>query len=122
MSILCLLTTPAHAVKWTVTDLGRLQKSQHCMEAASRTFQSLMGEARIARLSASGWVTFADGINGSHDALIICGEIGFSGARATLVMHGQDASVEGLMLHRRITGIFENQASRVTQAWRDSLN
>lgn len=120
--IMCLFAGPTAAAEWSVADLGRLHKDQHCMTASAQTFRSLLGEARIARLYATDWATYADGIGGDHDALITCTRAGSHGARATLVLHARTRSVKGLMLRNRIVEIFERQALAVTQAWRESFD
>lgn len=113
---------PVHAADWTVQDLGRLHKNDHCMQAAARTFQAMLGEARIERLHHRAWVSYADGINGNHDALITCTHGEARGTRATLVIHTQARRLDAHLLARRIDAIFQIQAKRVTRAWRDSFN
>ena len=117
-----LFAIPAGAADWTVTDLGRLYKDHHCMKASERTFRNLMGEARIEYLYASDWVTYADGINGRHDALITCTFGDNRGTRATLVIHSDARGMDLLMLQRRILALFERNAHQITRAWKDSYN
>ena len=118
----CATAMPAAAKPWNVMDLGKLQKDEHCMLAAARTFKSLRAEYGAERLRASDWVTYADRIAGQHDALISCNYAGFSSARATLVVHSAARHVDAHFIARRISLIFEGHAKQVTQDWRDSLD
>lgn len=92
------------------------------MLAAARTFKSMRAEYGAARLRATDWVTFADGVADTHDALISCNYAGNRGARATLVVHSTDKHVDAHFITRRISIIFEEHAQQVTQDWRDSFN
>ena len=120
--LVCLACSSVSAAEWSVADLGRLQKETHCMQASSQTFRSLLGEARVERLYATDWATYADGISGDHDALITCTRSGTHGARATLVIHARSRTAKGMFLRNRIVEIFDQQARAITQAWRDSFN
>lgn len=117
-----LVSLPTTAKPWNIIDLGKLLKDEHCMLAAARTFKSVRAEYGASRLRASDWVTFADRIADRHDALISCGYAGFSGARATLVIHSPDRHVDARFIARRIVLLFDDHAALVTQEWRDSLN
>ncbi len=126
-SLICILTlvllsVEARAADWSVRDLGRVYKEQHCMEAAARTFRAMLGEVRIARLHRNEWVTYADEINGDHDALITCTYGDNRGTRATLVMHSESKPIDAHRLARRIAAVFNAQAKRITKAWKDSFN
>lgn len=117
----CLLVAPtAQAASWQVVDMGRLFKERHCMEAATTTFQALLGEAQIGSLSASSWVAQANGINGRHDAVITCTHGDARGTRATLVLHSSGRAVDGHFLAQRIALLFEDRLQQITQAWKDS--
>lgn len=119
---LCLLAMPVAAKPWNVVDLGRMHKDEHCMLAAARTFTSIRAEYGAERLRASEWVTFADAVGGTHDALISCNYAGNRGARATLVIHSKERHVDAHFISRRILIVFEGHAQQVTQEWRDSFN
>ena len=118
---LCLPVLTAQAEPWTLMDLGRLHKEAHCLEAAKRTFRDLLGEVRIAGVSASDWVVFADGINGMHDTLISCTFGDNRGTRATLVIHSSDRPIDAQLLKRRVAHLFAGHAKRLTRAWFDSF-
>lgn len=118
--MLCLGAVVSKATPWRSIDLGYLYKPSHCVAAAQRSFQGLLGEQRIDKVHRSDMTVFADGIQGRHDALILCTHARNGGARATLVLHSRSAPAETLFLARRIDEIFEWNAKRVTQAWKDS--
>ena len=119
--LLILWATPGHSSPWTVTDLGRLYKEHHCMQAARRTFEIALAEFRVDRIRASDWVTYADSINGRHDALITCTYGDNRGTRATLVIHTPPQSAQDRYLVRRLRSIFDEQSALITQAWKDSF-
>lgn len=125
--VLCLLLAlaggPAHAgaPNWSVLDLGRLYKNNHCMEAALASFESLLAEVSIGQLRRSDWVTYADGIgDGGHDAVIVCTYGDNRGTRATLIIHSQKNPISARIVTRRIAQIFEGESARITKAWKDS--
>ncbi|MEM7211356.1 MAG: hypothetical protein AAF479_05570 [Pseudomonadota bacterium] len=117
-----LLALPVNAKPWNVVDLGGLRTDQICMRSAELTFRSVLAEFGAARLRATSWVNYADGVAENHDALISCNYAGLSGARATLVLHSTGRPIDAHLLARRITAIFEEHAAEVTKIWRESLN
>ena len=120
--VVTVLVSPAGARPWNVVDLGRVAKDEFCMEAAMRTFRSILAEFGAKQVHASDWVTFADRVSGKHDALISCNYAGNRGARATLVVHSAERAVDVHFVTRRISDLFEGYAAQITQAWRDSYN
>jgi hypothetical protein len=111
----------AQAADWTIRDLGRLYKDEHCLHVGQRTFRDMLGEAEIAMIRNSDWVIYADGVNGLHDAVITCTYGDNRGTRATLVIHSRERPIDGRLLARRIETIFASWSERVTQAWKDSF-
>ncbi|MEL7000721.1 MAG: hypothetical protein AAFP68_20935 [Pseudomonadota bacterium] len=113
---------PVHASQpWSVRDLGRLYKDSHCMDAAKVTFRAIVGEFGEGRLRASQWVAYANGVGGSHDAVITCTFGDNRGTRATLVVHSARKPIDGHLLARRIAGIFEIHRQRITDSWKHSF-
>ncbi len=119
---LVLLFSTANAAQWAVADLGRVNRNQHCVDAARMTFRDLLGEARIQSIRTSSWVVYADGINVHHDAIITCTFGDNRGTRATLVINSDARPIDAHLLKRRIVQIFDGNAKRITQAWIDSFN
>lgn len=120
-AMIAAVALPVMASPWDVVDLGRLYKEHHCMQAARKTFESMLGEVRIRRVHASSWVTYADGINGQHDAIITCTYGDNRGTRATLIMHSKRDRISDQLLTRRLVTVFDGHAEAVTRAWRKSF-
>lgn len=118
--LLVFWASPAPANPWTIVDLGRLYKSHHCLEAARKTFSSILVEAGGDRVWASDWVAYATGLRGRHDALISCTYGDNRGTRATLVLH-TDARHDTLLV-RRIVQVFNGHAETITEAWKRSFD
>ena len=118
-----LVTLPGHsfAASWAVADLGRVDRSNHCLRAATETFQHLLAEARIAAIRRNDWVVYADSINARHDAVITCTFGDNRGTRATLLIHTKVRSVQAEMLRRRIEQIFTANARRIRKEWVESF-
>ena len=112
----------AQARPWTLADLGRVPKENHCMRAAGRAFQALLGTHRIDSLYQTAWAIHADGISGAHDAVITCTHGNARGTRATLVLHSRGKPVDARFLTRRIEALYDDYSARVVQEWRDSFN
>ena len=114
---------PGHsfAANWTVADLGRVDRNNHCLQAASDTFHHLLAEAGIAAIRRNDWVVYADNINARHDALITCTFGDNRGTRATLLIHTKVQSVRATMLRRRIEQIFTANARRIRKEWVESF-
>lgn len=118
--LLVFAASPAAANPWSVVDLGRLYKLQHCMQAARATFRSMLGEMRINRMWESNWVAYANGLKGRHDGLISCTYGNNGGTRATLVIHTHPNARRDRLLVRRLVTVFDRHAEAVTEAWKDS--
>lgn len=113
--------TTATAAQWALADLGRVDRTEHCLRAAGQTFRELLSEARIERIRTSDWVVYADAINGRHDAVITCTFGDNRGVRATLVIHSTDKPLAAQMLRRRIGRLFDTSAKRIRREWVDSF-
>ena len=121
LALMLALSTAAEAAQWALADLGRLDRTDHCLRAAAQTFRELLSEARIAHIRTSEWVVYADAINDRHDAVITCTFGDNRGVRATLVIHSSDKPIAAQMLRRRIGQIFDTSATQIRKQWVDSF-
>ncbi|MEM9061968.1 MAG: hypothetical protein AAGD13_16020 [Pseudomonadota bacterium] len=116
------IAAPAGATQpWSVRDLGRFYKDNHCLLAAKTTFRAIVGELGEGELRLSKWVAYANGVAGDHDAVITCTFGDNRGTRATLVVHSTRKPINGHLLARRIAGIFEVHRKRITDSWKHSF-